>query len=65
MTGRMQWDVDHLIGFMVKAIIDEHRLIKPGDFLITLYMTEDTPESVKKEARNHFAPALAAKGAIE
>eukprot|EP00975_Prorocentrum_lima_P039872 8375359-Prorocentrum_lima.AAC.1 len=40
-TLRMQWDVVHLIGFIVDAIIDEHGEFEHGDVMITLHTPED------------------------
>eukprot|EP00975_Prorocentrum_lima_P020644 4343880-Prorocentrum_lima.AAC.1 len=50
---------------MIEAIINEHRMIQGGDFLITLHMPTEAPEEYRNETRMHFAEVLGEKGDIE
>eukprot|EP00975_Prorocentrum_lima_P045419 9510877-Prorocentrum_lima.AAC.1 len=61
----MQWDVAHIIGFIVEAIVDEHRGVEVGDFLITLHMPNDVSEAKKIENRNIFAEKPANRESME
>eukprot|EP00975_Prorocentrum_lima_P035988 7571495-Prorocentrum_lima.AAC.1 len=61
----MQWDVVNVIAFMADAIIDEHREIDNGDFLITLHAPMGMSEARAAETKDRFAEQLADTGELE